>query len=142
VSPFLLDIDVLVALAWPNHVHHCNTLAWFTEKGAAGFRTCPITQTGFLRVSSNPAFTPHAVTPTEALGLLERIVVLPGHDFWPDDICLKDAVRARNGLAGHRQIMDMYLLSLASVHSGILATLDRGAAALAAASDQAVELIR
>lgn len=27
----LLDVNVLVALAWPNHVHHEAVQAWFTE---------------------------------------------------------------------------------------------------------------
>ena len=125
MKPYLLDTNVLIALAWPNHVHHRETQIWFEEKGAARFRTCPITQTGFVRISSNPAFTPAAVTPGEALALLERVRHLPGHDFWPDDISLNDALAGKS-LTGHRQITDAYLLALASVHGGVLASLDRG----------------
>jgi hypothetical protein len=67
---------VLLALAWPNHVHHREALARFEQKGAAAFRTCPITQTGFVRISSNPTFTPEVVAPDEAMALLERVACL------------------------------------------------------------------
>jgi uncharacterized protein len=130
LKPYLLDITVLIALAWPNHVHHHPTQGWFKKKVRAGFRTCPITQTGFVRISSNPAFTSQAVAPSEAVALLERIAQLPGHEFWPDDLPLRDAV-ASAILTGHRQVMDAYLLALATAHGGILATLDRAVITLA-----------
>ena len=82
VKPYLLDINVLIALAWPNHVHHGEAMEWFLEKAVDAFRTCPITQTGFIRISSNPAFTANAATPAEALDLLQRVTELPGHGFW------------------------------------------------------------
>lgn len=131
MTPYLLDTNVLIALAWPNHVHHCDTQAWFARKGAAGFRTCPMTQTGFVRISSNPAFTPGAVSPGEALALLERVARLPGHDFWPDDLLLREAVSLGAAPIGHRQVTDAYLLALARSHGGILATLDRAVSVLA-----------
>ncbi len=142
MKPYLLDTNVLIALAWPNHVHHREAQAWFTRKGAAGFRTCPMTQTGFVRISSNPAFTPQAVTPGEALALLERVARLPGHDFWPDDISLRDAIAGRLGLTGHRQVTDAYFLALAAAHGGVLATLDRSVAALARGGSGAVEIVQ
>ena len=141
MKPYLLDINVLIALAWPNHVHHDEAQTWFAKKGALGFRTCPITQLGFVRISSNPAFTPKAVSPGDAMGLLERVARLPGHDFWPDDVPLRETVGSSTSLAGHRQITDLYLLALANAHGGVLATLDRGAAALARANHQLFELI-
>ena len=38
MKPYLLDTNVLIALAWPNHVHYRESQAWFENKGAAGFR--------------------------------------------------------------------------------------------------------
>jgi len=140
MKPYLLDINVLIALAWPNHLHHRDAQAWFSRKGAAGFRTCPITEAGFVRISSNPAFTSEAVAPGDAMALLERMTKLRGHGFWPDDLALREAVRGL-ALAGHRQVTDAYLLALASAHGGVFATLDRGAAALARQAGHAVDLI-
>lgn len=113
-------------------MHHSEARAWFDQKAADRFRTCPLTQTGFVRISSNPAFTSAAVTPTDALHLLRRVCALPGHAFWPDDISLSEAESALAGLFGHRQVTDAYLVALAASHDGILATLDRGVAVIAA----------
>src|SRR5512133_2173909 len=126
MRPFLLDTNVLIALAWPNHVHHRDTVEWFRAKGVKAFRTCPLTQTGFVRISSNPAFTPDPPSPGEAIALLKRLTALPGHTFWPDDLSLADAFAGEAPVATHRQVTDGYLLRLASAHDGVLATIDRG----------------
>ena len=141
MKPYLLDVNVLIALAWPNHVHHGEAQAWFAVRGSPAFRTCPLTQIGFVRISSNPAFTPQAASPGEAVALLERICRLPGHDFWPDDLHLRESFPPGVLLAGHRQIADWYLLALADAHGGVLATLDRGVAALARAVKRPLELV-
>jgi uncharacterized protein len=130
MKPYLLDTNVLIALAWPNHVHHEEATDWFLRKAATGFRTCPITQTGFVRISSNPSFSRDAVAPAEGLALLDRITRLPGHGFWPDDLTAAEACASRSP-ATHRQVTDGYLLALAIAHDGVLATLDRGIAPLA-----------
>ena len=141
MKPYLLDVNVLLALAWTNHVHHSAAQTWFAKRGAQGFRTCPITETGFVRISSNPAFTPAAVTPSAALALLERVANMPGYGFWPDDVSLLEGPRPVAVLAGHRQVVDWYLLALAASHGGVLATFDRGAAGLAKVTRLALELI-
>ncbi len=141
MKPYLLDTNVLIALAWPNHVHHAEATAWFLRKAAPGFRTCPITQTGFVRISSNPSFSGNAVAPAEALALLDRITRLPGHGFWPDDLSAADALAAKSVLGTHRQVTDAYLLSLAATHDGILATLDRGILSLARQCPDRLELV-
>jgi uncharacterized protein len=141
MSPYLLDTNVLIALAWPNHVHHRETMEWFERKGAAAFRTCPITETGFVRISSNPAFTPDAVTASEALALLERISKLPGWGFWPDDLTLEAAFSDAALPSSHRQVTDGYLLALAKAHGGVLATMDRGIAWLARETPDRVEFL-
>lgn len=123
----LLDVNALVALAWPNHVHHQVVHRWFAEQRARGWATCSITESGFMRVSSNPAATPEARTPAEALAQLERMVVVPGHHFWPDDVSpVLDELITREWILSHRQVTDAHLLSLAIRHGGRLATFDRG----------------
>jgi toxin-antitoxin system PIN domain toxin len=139
--PYLLDTNVLIALAWPNHVHHVEALNWFRKKGSAAFRTCPTTQLGFVRISSNPAFSPAAVAPPQALELLARITQLPGHAFWPDDLTAGQAFEDQRALIGHREVSDGYLIALAQKHGGVMATLDRGTTALASSNREALELI-
>jgi toxin-antitoxin system PIN domain toxin len=141
VRPYLLDTNVLLALAWPNHMHHRDAVEWFRARGARGFATCPLTQTGFVRISANPSFTAQAVTPAEAIGLLSRLTALPGHRFWPDDLPLADACPVDGLLATHRQVTDAYLLALAGAHDGVLATLDRGIQPLARKTPERLELL-
>ena len=141
MKPYLLDVNVLIALAWPNHVHHSEALEWFVQKGAAAFCTCPITQTGFVRISSATSFSPTAVTPIEALALLDQITDLPGHRFWPDDLTLSAVAASRPPIVSHRQVTDAYLLALAISHGGVMATLDRGVVSLARRDPESVEIV-
>ena len=133
MSIHLLDTNVLIALAWPQHVHHAQAHDWFAATGRHDWASCPLTQLGFIRISSNPAIIPDAVGPRDALSVLNRIISLPGHHFWPDIMApASTAVFNSLALVGHRQITDAYLLALAQHHKGVLATLDRGIAELIA----------
>lgn len=127
----LLDVNVLVALAWPNHVHHRAALTWFEDFGRASFATCPVTQSGFVRVSSNTRAIPDARSPREAREILRRITNLPGHVFWADDIDLANSEHiAWERVGSHAQVTDAHLLAIALRHGGRLATLDRALADL------------
>ena len=123
----LLDVNVLIALAWPNHVHHAVAQAWFYRHHGRGWATCPTTQSGFVRVSSNRAVLPEARSPREALELLRQITALPHHVFWADDVALtRSKWLAVEKLVGYRQVSDAHLLALALRRGGCLATLDGG----------------
>lgn len=122
----LLDVNVLVALAWPNHVHHDQAQRWFGRVGPEGWATCPPTLSGFVRVSSNPAI-PHAVTPPAAMELLRRLVDVGDHVFLADDISIVEAPEVdRARIASHSLVTDAHVLAIARRHGGRLATLDRG----------------
>jgi predicted nucleic acid-binding protein len=86
-----------------------------------------MTQTAFVRVSSNPGIIAAAVSPREAHALLIRMMRHPAHRFWADDVSL-DAFSPEllASLVGHRQVSDAYLLRLSFEHEGRLATFDRG----------------
>lgn len=127
MSVRLPDVNVLVALAWPNHIHHDRAHAWFGSIRKRGWATTPLTQSAFVRVSSNPQAIPDARTPAEASLLLRRIVALDGHAFWVDDVAAadeKEGVFAR--VVGYRQVTDAHLLTLAMRRGGRLATFDQG----------------
>ena len=141
MKPYLLDINVLIALVWSSHVHHGLAQTWFIERRAAGFCTCPLTEIGFLRISVNPKFIHKAVLPAEALALLERIKSMPEYEFWTDDLSATAALGHGQGIMGYRQITDAYLLALARKRGGVLATLDRGVLSLSRGSEEIVELV-
>ena len=133
----LLDVNVMIALAWPNHVHHEATRRWFTEHRGDGWATCPMTEAGFVRVSCNPSVVQHTVTPNEAIAVLQGLRRLESHSFWPLDrsvVDLPKAVVAR--LQGYRQITDAVLLAVAMQRGGRLATLDGGLPRLVAGRER------
>jgi toxin-antitoxin system PIN domain toxin len=131
----LLDVNLLVALAWPNHVHHNAAQAWFGANASGGWATCPITQCGFVRISCNPKIVTVATSPQQATDALRRMATDPNHVFWPDDIAFSDGTYVPHGiLKGHNQVTDAYLVGLALRHGGALATLDAGITAPLAAA--------
>ncbi len=141
---YLLDVNVLIALAWPNHTQHAAAIDWFVAKGKASWATCPSTQSSFVRISSNQRILADARTPQVAFQVLERLVALPGHTFICDDIALVSAPEIkRKSLLGHNQIADAHLLALAIRHEVKLATFDRGIQQLLRDRSQAgcIELI-
>lgn len=130
-KPHLLDINVLLALAWPQHVHHRRTHDWFRRIGANAWASCAITQLGFVRISANPRITVAGVTPRAAVELLSEFVRLPGHRFLSElPPVTTSPIFSSKQLLGHGQVTDLYLLSMAIHHDCRLATLDEGIAQL------------
>jgi toxin-antitoxin system PIN domain toxin len=124
---FLLDVNLLIALAWSSHVHHDLAQSWYQRKGRNGWASCPLTQLGFVRISSNPKFVDGAVSPQEAIALLASVALLKNHKFWPDNLNLAvDEFMPISHLVGHRQVTDSYLIGLARKYKGKVATLDPG----------------
>jgi len=131
VTAFLLDANALIALAWPTHSAHERVQQWFSRKARQGWATCPFTECAFVRIVSNPAFSPNFLTLPEAIRLLTLNVNHPTHRFWADDLPVEDALRHFHGrLVGHNQVTDGYLLGLAMHKNGRLATLDESLAIL------------
>ena len=127
MSETLLDVSVLVALFWRHHQFHEVVQSWFAKNARAGWATCAPTEAAFVRIVSNPAFSASAVSPGEAVELLEVNLSHPNHRFWQDEDGFVAAVkRVRGPLFGHRQVTDAYLLGLALGRKARLTTLDRG----------------
>lgn len=139
----LLDVNVLVALAWPNHIHHSRAIEWFERAKEEGWATCPVTESSFVRVSSNSAVIPGARSVAEVRQLLSRIRAVEGHHFWNDDVSPVDGdERVFERVVGYRQVTDAHLLTLAIRRCGVLATFDRGLPELAGEEHQpSVEVI-
>ncbi len=121
----LLDVNVLVALFDPNHVHHEIAHDWFADQRDAGWATCPLTENGLARVLANPAYGAD-IRADEVIARLRRFKASGHHHFWPDALSLTDDSTFDTSLvAGSRQITDIYLLGLAAHNHGVLATFDR-----------------
>lgn len=125
-SVALLDVNVLVALFDPAHVHHEIAHDWFADHREQGWATCPLTENGFLRTAGTVAGASEFVTVAALADRLRTFRSSGHHEFWPDDLSLLDerlfdTERAR----GHQQLTDVYLLGLAVKRRGTLVTFDR-----------------
>lgn len=133
----LLDVNALVALAWDAHVHHEAVAAWFDQQSGP-WATCPISEAGFIRVSSNPAVLAGAISVEEARSVLRDLRKVGKHRFLTNDVSPTDTDFP--AIAGHRQVTDALLLTVARRAKLMLVTFDAGLGALA--GDHSVELLR
>jgi toxin-antitoxin system PIN domain toxin len=126
MSVSLLDVNVLIALIDPAHIHFNSAHEWFRSRRNQRWATCPITINGCIRILSRPGYVDRIPAPSEAALLLRERCSLPDHEFWPDDISLLDESRFHlSKVGGPRQITDVYLLALAVARRGQLVTFDR-----------------
>lgn len=124
--PALLDLNVLIALFDPDHIHHEPAHDWFADGRHRGWATCPLTENGLVRVLSNPGYGATVQRAEEILGRLARFCKSGDHHFWKDSVSLRDeTLFVRRFVSGHRQLTDIYLLGLAHRNGGRLATFDR-----------------
>ncbi|HEV2102303.1 MAG TPA: TA system VapC family ribonuclease toxin [Candidatus Acidoferrum sp.] len=138
----LLDVNVLVALLWPAQESHAKVQSWFKRRSSEGWATCPLTQAGFVRIVSNPAFSPSAVSPGEAAEALRKSLAHPNHEYWPADISYLEGIEPfLSQIVRHKQVSDAYLLGLAIHHGGSLVTMDRGVLELVPTKSQQRELV-
>lgn len=122
----LLDVNVLIALFDPAHVHHEVAHDWFADRRSAGWATCPLTENGFLRTAAALAGGRAAIGLAELTDGLRTFAASGRHEFWADEISLRDEEIFDTDLVfGHQQLTDIYLLGLAVRHKGVLATFDR-----------------
>lgn len=123
--PFLLDVNVLIALLDPEHVQNSKAQRWFEQEGHVHWLTCPITENGVVRIVGGPKYLGFQTTPAQMLERLESLRTLGRHEFVPDALSLLDnSVFRRGSLLGSRQVTDTYLLGMAAHYGAVLATLD------------------
>ena len=123
----LLDVNVLVALFDPDHVHHDLAHDWFGDHGRGGWATCPLTENGFVQIVSNMARRGEFMPIADVAAILGKFCASGRHTFWPAGISLQnDKLFDLSLVRGHRQLTDVYLLGLAVARGGRLVTFDRG----------------
>ena len=121
----LLDVNLLVALFDPDHVHHSLAHDWFADHRAAGWATCPVTENGLVRVLANPKYGA-GLRAADLITRLRQFCSSGRHTFWPDAVSIRDDRLFKPSLmSGHGQLTDVYLLGLAVKRGGRLATFDR-----------------
>lgn len=133
----LLDVNALVALGWDSHVHHRAVREWFRDNSGEGWQTCPLTESGFVRVSSNPKVLPHRIDVASAVRFLTELRKVGNHRFLTDDVSVTEPDFPK--VHGYRQVTDAHLLTIARRNGVPLLTFDRSIAGHAGA-DEAILL--
>ncbi|MEO6223032.1 MAG: TA system VapC family ribonuclease toxin [Vicinamibacterales bacterium] len=122
----LLDVNVLIALFFPDHVHHEIAHDWFADHRRYGWATCPVTENGFVRVVTQLRTERGIVRPSQAIQHLTDFCSDRHHHHWQTGVSLTDArLFAPENIPHHKAVTDVYLLGLAHTMKGCLATFDR-----------------
>jgi uncharacterized protein len=124
MTTYLLDVNLLLALSDPMHVHHEAAHRWFVAEGHRSWATCPLTENGFVRIASHPNYPNRPGDVLTVSAILRQLCEARGHQFWADDISIVDILESRV-IITHAQITDVYLAGLAIHKEGRLATLDQ-----------------
>jgi hypothetical protein len=124
-NTLLLDVNVLLALAWPHH-QFFPTVRKRLESHRGRWATCALTELGFIRLSANPRVVGQHRTPADAADLLAAMTADPKHVYIE---VLPSPVEGAgsssfNKILGHRQVTDLYLLLLAERNHARLVTFD------------------
>ena len=124
MTTYLLDVNLLLALCDPMHVHHEAAHRWFADRGHRSWATSPLTENGFVRIASHPSYPNRPGDVLAVFAILRQLCEAPGHQFWADDISVLEILEP-SAIITHAQITDVYLAGLAVHKKGKLATLDR-----------------
>lgn len=127
MSTYLLDVNVLIALIDPLHVHHERAHAWFGARDRDEWLSSPTTQNGVLRIISQARYPNHQPL-TLVVASLRSLLAAGRHRFVPDDLSLitpptRDLIHV-DRINTTTQITDTYLLALAVSNTSRLATFD------------------
>jgi len=122
----LLDVNLLIALIDPRHVHHDLAHGWFAANHALGWASCPLTQNSVLRILGHPRYPNSPGSPALVAPLVASLLRHPDHHFWPDDLSLLSSRQILpEEILDSGRVTDIYLLALAVHHRGRLASLDQ-----------------
>ena len=125
----LLDVNVWIALLDDAHQFSEPANA-FIEDPLTRIASCPLVENAVLRVLSMPSYSRGGGLPMRAVReRLQQACRELDHEFWPDDVSLRDdSLVDFSRVQGHQQVTDLYLLALAVRHGGRLVTFDRAVA--------------
>ena len=117
-------------------MHHTAVSEWF-DRRTGPWATCPVSEAGFVRVSSNPKVIVGALSVDAARAVLRDLRAVGDHRFLVNDVSLTDADVPR--IVGHRQVTAALLLTVARRAGMALVTFD--AALRSLAGGEGVELL-
>lgn len=121
----LLDVNVLIALLDPAHVHHETAHRWLHANRKHGWASCAITINGCVRILSQPRYPGNRGTAFDVIERLREACRAADHEFWDSRLSLLDERHFQAAaIVSPGDITDAYLLALAVRNHGRLVTFD------------------
>jgi toxin-antitoxin system PIN domain toxin len=124
---FLLDTNTLIALTDTEHKHHLLAQDWFNNTSNHIWGICPLTEAGFIRITTNANSYPNPRSMGQVIAILQMLRDFPLFCFWEIKeswVTLTEPFASR--ISGHQQVTDAYLLGLAIKEDLVLVTFDKG----------------
>lgn len=114
----LPDVNVWLALADENHLHHPRALAYWQEGSAPAMAFCRVTMLGFLRLSTHPKVLSRPLTADEAWDLYQRYRIEAKVGLIEDcpEIDTQFMALSRHADFPHHLWTDSYLAAFARFH--------------------------
>jgi uncharacterized protein len=126
MSRFLPDVNALLALLDPMHVHHDAAHRWYAERSPLRLLLCSHLVNGVIRVASQPKYPNCLGTSKRVREALQSFAVAVQAEHCEHDVSLlDDAILLNAGQLTPSRVADLYLLALAASHGARLATFDR-----------------
>ncbi len=123
---FLPDVNALLALLDPMHVHHDAAHQWYAENSPLQMLVCSHLENGVIRVASQPKYPNCLGTSGRVREVLQGFIRSVSAEACEHDVSLlDDAVLLKPGLLTPSRVADFHLLAMAAAHGARLATFDQ-----------------
>ena len=126
---YLPDVNLWLALSFEAHVHHPRALRWFHRAAPDSCAFCRQSQSGFLRLATNPAvFGSETVSLPRAWSLYDELLSDERVQYAPEPPGLEAVWRryTERHPWSHRVWSDAYLAAFAAAAGLTLVSFDRG----------------
>ena len=123
---YLLDVNALLALLDPLHIHHDAAHRWFERQSPLRLFTCSHTENGVIRVASQPKYPNSLGTAGRVRQVMQDFIQQTSAEACDREVSLlTEGVLLRPDLLTPARVADLYLLALAAFNHAILATFDQ-----------------
>ncbi|NJM37147.1 MAG: PIN domain-containing protein [Akkermansiaceae bacterium] len=135
---FLPDVNTLLALLDPMHVHHEAAHRWYASQSPLRLILCSHVENGVIRVASQPKYPNCLGTSSRVRDALRKFAKKVNTASCGKDVSLlDDEILLQSGLLTPSRVSDLYLLALAAANDARFATFDTHISAKAVAGGSA-----
>lgn len=123
---FLPDVNTLLALLDPMHVHHDAAHLWYQQNSPMQFLLVPHVENGVIRVASQPKYPNCLGTSRKVREALQDFAAKTKAQSCKQEVSLLDnRVLLKPDSLTPARVSDLYLLALAAANKARFATFDK-----------------